>query len=263
MLRELVEKKEPIELTFCLNDATQLQKVLHRVIGNRPKGALDQEDKIDVAGAVEVQYLAEAFERSLITELRETNTYFVSSVGIFSTSALLTKAEEMFGEHRNLMPGMTVAVIQEAGKCLAFSLGSAAAFHLFGALESVLKEYYDRLSGGKAPPKNPSMGAYINELAEVTGVDQKLIAALRQVKDLHRNPAIHFDTILDDGPGVDTRRDDSQRDLYNAGCCIETALCEIGREQGLARQEKAFPARGIKTADPFASCYHWRGFWGV
>jgi hypothetical protein len=48
--------------------------------------------KLIQAEAAEVQYPAEAFERSLITELGETNTYFVSSGGIFSTSTLLTKA---------------------------------------------------------------------------------------------------------------------------------------------------------------------------
>jgi hypothetical protein len=100
------------------------------------------------------------------------------------------------------MPDVTIALIKEAGKCLAFSLASAAAFHLFGALESVLKEYYDRLSGGKPRPNNASMGAYINALEGMPGVDQKLIAALRQVKDLHRNPAIHFDTVLTMGEAL-------------------------------------------------------------
>jgi hypothetical protein len=202
MLRNLLERKEPIEVTYCLKDAAKLQQFLHRAIDTREKEAPNEKREIQASEAVESHYLAETFKNSFTTELRETNTYFVSPVGIFSTSALLTKAEEMFGEHRNLLPAVTVSLIKEAGKCLAFSLGSAAAFHLFGALESVVKEYYDRLSDGKPPPKNPSMGAYIGELAEMDGVDQKLIAALRQVKDLHRNPAIHFETILTMGEAL-------------------------------------------------------------
>src|SRR4030095_7755962 len=151
---------------------------------------------------IQSRYLAETFEKALTTELRETNTYFVSPVGIFSTSALLTKAEEVFGEDRNLRRDVTIALIKEAGKCLAFSLGSAAAFHLFGALESVLREYYDRLSGGETRLKNTRLGGYIWVVSALPDVDQKLIAALRQVKDLHRNPTIHFETILTMGEAL-------------------------------------------------------------
>jgi hypothetical protein len=202
ILRRLLEQREPIELTYCLNDAKKLQQFLRDAIDRREKEAPNEKAAITVRELIEAHSFAETFEKSLMTELRETDTYFVSPVGIFSTSALLSKAEEMFGEHRNLLPDVTVSLIKEFGKCLAFSLGSAAAFHLFGALESVLKEYYDKLSGGKPRPKNPSMGAYINELERMTGVDQKLIAALRQVKDLHRNPVIHFETILTMGKAL-------------------------------------------------------------
>jgi hypothetical protein len=202
MLRDLIEEHEPVEITYSLGDAKSLRSFLIRAIDARKKDAPQKKDKIDYHERIEGHYLVETFEKSLVTELRETNTYFVSPVGIFSTSALLTKAEEMFGEHRNLLPKVTVIQIKEAGKCLAFSLGSAVAFHLFGALESVLREYYDKLSGGKPRPKNPSMGAYIGELADMPDVDQKLIAALRQVKDLHRNPAIHFERTLTMGEAL-------------------------------------------------------------
>ena len=202
MLRSLLDKKEPIELTYCLGDAKRLQQFLRGAIESRQEGAQNKKGEIEAGEAVQARYFVEAFEQSLTNELRETNTYFVSPVGIFSTSALLSKAEEMFGEHRNLLPEITVSLIKEAGECLAFSLGSAAAFHLFGALESVLREYYDRLSGGKPPLTNPGMGAYLGELSKMPDVDQKLIAALRQVKDLHRNPAIHFEKILTIGEAL-------------------------------------------------------------
>lgn len=146
--------------------------------------------------ALTISQAAKKFETTLAAELRDLETYFVSPVGIFSTSALLTRADEMFGEHRNLLPAVTVSQIREAGKCLAFSLGSAAAFHLFSALESVIREYYDKLAVGKPRPKKQGMGAYIGELSDLGTADTKLLAALRQVKDLHRNPAIHFENVL-------------------------------------------------------------------
>ena len=78
----------------------------------RKKDAEQKKDKIDIYEEMQVRYVAESFERSLVTELRETNTYFVSPV------------------------------------------------------------------------------------------DEKLFAALRQVKDLHRNPAIHFETLLTMGQAL-------------------------------------------------------------
>lgn len=187
----------PVPLKYCLEEADNLLKqvtALQEAVINKSEIA-----QFNVSFVINA---AKSFETTLLAELRDLNVYFVSPVGIFSTSALLTKAEEMFGEHSNLLPEITVNQIKEAGKCLAFSLGSAAAFHLFAALESVLRTYYDQLSSGAEPPKNPSMGAYLGELSKLPNVDKKLLAALWQVKDLHRNPAIHFETILTTGEAL-------------------------------------------------------------
>jgi len=187
--------EDPVAITYCAPEARELRDFLQ---------ALTQEGKreLNEHEAMQLRYYAESFESSLLIELRELSTYFVSPVGIYSTSALLTKGEEMFGEHRSLLPEIAANQVKEACKCLAFSLGSATAFHLFAALESVLRTYYDQLSGGAAPPKNPSMGAYLGELSKLPNVDKKLLAALWQVKDLHRNPAIHFETILSTGEAL-------------------------------------------------------------
>jgi hypothetical protein len=186
-----------VPLKYCIEEADNLLKQIHKLHEDvLNKSELAQFNVPSVANA------ARSFETTLLAELRDLDVYFVSPVGIFSTSALLTKAEEMFGENRRFLPEITVQQIKEAGKCLAFSLGSAAAFHLFAALESVLREYYDKLSGNAPRPKNPSMGAYLDELSELQSVDKKLLAALWQVKDLHRNPSIHFETLLTTGQAL-------------------------------------------------------------
>ena len=190
-------RESPVPLKYCIQEADELLKQindLQELVQN--KGDLAQFHVTWVANA------ARTFETTLHAELRDLDVYFVSPVGIFSTSALLTKAEEMFGENRRLLPEITIQQIKEAGKCLAFSLGSAAAYHLFAALESVLREYYDKLSGNAPRPKNPSMGAYLGELSELPSVDKKLLAALWQVKDLHRNPSIHFEALLTPGQAL-------------------------------------------------------------
>ncbi len=193
-LTPLVEKSEPVAIHTCLPEAQSLLAGL--------EGLIESKVAIIPIQLADVQNAAYKFETTLETELRDLETYFVLPIGIYSTTALLTKAEEMFGENKELLPAITVKQIQEAGKCLAFSLGSAAAFHLFAALESVLRVYYDVLSNGARPPANPSMGAYIGELSELPKVNNKLLAALRQVKDLHRNPTIHFETLLSSGEAL-------------------------------------------------------------
>jgi hypothetical protein len=191
------EKIAEVPLTKCVPEARALiHALLPITAAKEPRTDLTWNDMWSIRLA------AERFEHALQIELRDMDVFYVPPVGIYSTSALLTKADEMFGENRNLLPEITVRQIKEAGRCLAFSLGSAAAFHLFSALESVLRVYYDRLSGGAKPPKSPSMGAYIGELWQLTNVDKKLMAALQQVKDLHRNPAIHFEKLLDMGEAL-------------------------------------------------------------
>src|ERR1700730_3510083 len=191
------ESHAEVPLKKCLPEANKLiNELLKITTAEKPRTDLE------VADMLTIRWAAEKFEASLEIELRDVDTFYVRPVGIYSTSALLTRAEEMFGENRHLLPDVTIKQIKEAGKCLAFSLGSAAAFHLFSALEYVLREYYDKLSGGAPPPKNPSMGAYLGELSKLPGVEKKLLAALWQVKDLHRNPAIHFETLLEIGEAL-------------------------------------------------------------
>jgi hypothetical protein len=193
-LEELIASP-PVPLGSCVPEAEQVLRHINSVLSSKDNSSLGFLNPVLSSAVVR-------FEATLQSALRDLDTYFVSPVGIFSTSALLARAEDMFGENKTLLPPITVTQIKEAGKCLAFSLGSAAAFHLFAALESVLRVYYDKLSGGKPHPKNPSMGAYLGELSQLANVDKKLLAALWQVKDLHRNPAIHFEALLAPGEAL-------------------------------------------------------------
>ena len=83
--------------------------------------------------------------------------------------------------------------IKEAGKCLAFEVPTAAAFHIFRCAESVLRRYYELVVGKLPKPKMRNWGAYIKHLKEC-GADRRVIVILEQIKDLHRNPVIHPET---------------------------------------------------------------------
>jgi hypothetical protein len=86
--------------------------------------------------------------------------------------------------------------IREAGKCLAYELGTAAGFHALRAMEAVLRRYWEVVTEDKPHPGQRNIGVYIQKI-EKSGVgDAKVIAVLKQIKDLHRNPLMHPEETL-------------------------------------------------------------------
>lgn len=179
----------PIALKTCLPEAKELLEWFNtlRAIKNRDP---------DASEIFKTRFYARQLETTLRTELRDLEVYFVSPVGIYSTTALLTKAVAMFGDDAALLPDDTAIEFNEAGKCLAFSLYTAAGFHLLRAVESAVRIYYDELSNGAARPTRGPMGVYLNELLKLSGVDTDLVAVLRQIKTLHRDPIAHPEAVL-------------------------------------------------------------------
>jgi hypothetical protein len=106
-----------------------------------------------------------------------------------------------FGE--TLFPGDLAAKVpeatfdaREAAKCLAYEVGTAAGFHIFRVLESVLRRYHSQLTGGGTQPKVRNIGVYLNSLRQKKIGDPKVLAILKQITDLYRNPLIHPEAAL-------------------------------------------------------------------
>lgn len=47
------------------------------------------------------------------------------------------------------------------------------------------------MTNGQAPPKVRSIGAYVRAIRKAGCGDEKILATLEQIRDLHRNPLIH------------------------------------------------------------------------
>ncbi len=136
------------------------------------------------------------YKTALTGELTVMYSYFVTQKGGFDTASLLA-----YGE--NLLPLVLASKVpeglpdvREAGRCLAFDLPTSAGFHVFRAVESVLRRYHAHVTGGNSPPKVRNMGVYIKSLITNEKGNPKVIAALQQMKDLHRNPVSHPEAIL-------------------------------------------------------------------
>jgi len=121
--------------------------------------------------------------------------YHVLPKRAYSTHKLIDDATSLFSPRVvSELSDLELLDIRDAGKCAAFELPIAAAFHLFRAVDALLQRYTIAVAGSL--PRSQNWGQYISEL-EKGGVDQKITSVLRQIKDLYRNPIIHPETRLD------------------------------------------------------------------
>lgn len=129
------------------------------------------------------------------TELGKMDTYFISQKGIYSTSDLIERADNVLpaGIIRMLSESVR-SDIKQAGRCLAFDLATASGFHIMRALEGVLRDFYCPTFLDKKP-KGRNWNSYIQCVRD-TDADPKVLAILDQIRSLHRNPTIHPQEVL-------------------------------------------------------------------
>lgn len=223
-LRETMVEGRPISTArFALSDAEdQLAGLFHpkAIYFQALRGALhqggilyeaikklttetDPSRKLDFLDIFSVLNALDGFEPVLKAELHAADAYFVSKKGGYDTIDLISQAEVLFPQDLPEKVPEAVADIQEAGKCLAFELGTAAGFHILRANEAVLLRYWDAVTSGEPRPKNRNLGSYIKKLEELNAGDAKVRATLRQIKDLHRNTLVHPEDVLTIDEAID------------------------------------------------------------
>jgi hypothetical protein len=123
----------------------------------------------------------------------------VSSKGIYSTDDLISHADEHIPESlRGLLPAQAKKDVNEGGKCLAYEVPTASAFHMFRAIESVMDAYYKALSGTSFANDGVSRnwGAYIKAL-QGKEADHKITVFLDHIREEYRNPVAHPTVTVD------------------------------------------------------------------
>lgn len=156
----------------------------------------DFESPISYFDRFELVDAVRKFEELFKAELAIADAYFVIPKGGYNTIKLVTDATALFPPDLSKKAPEAVPDIIEAGRCLAFELGTSAGFHMFRAAESVLRQYWDHVSGKKARPKQRNIGVYLAAMEKHGCGDPKIIGVLRQIKDLHRNALIHPEETL-------------------------------------------------------------------
>jgi len=176
------------------------------------------------------------FETVLANELPGLATYFVSQKGIYSTDDLISNADQHFaGETLKEIPQTAREDICAGGRCLAFELATASAFHMWRALETVMGQYFLALTGKTFADAKIQRNwfEYIKAL-EKAGAEQKITEFLEHIRKEYRNPISH---------PTDTLELDEAQNLFGA------ALSAIGQSTKaaieLAAKNKALAASAL------------------
>jgi len=145
----------------------------------------------------QVQEKHREFEAVLRGEFAAADIYLVMQKSAFDTNTLIEFGELAFPHETGLKTPEALEDLRQAMRCIAFELPTAAAFHLHRANETVLGRYWDSVTKDTPRPKNQTLGSYIGELERLDVGSDIVISALRDIKNLHRNPTIHADSSLE------------------------------------------------------------------
>lgn len=156
----------------------------------------DKDKKLDFIDVWSVNNTLTQFETVLTAEMNITPAFFVTKKRGYDIVDLIDRAEILLPKDFPTKVPEAVNDIRQAGKCLAFEIPTAAGFHMMRALELTLRLYYDVSTKNAARPNTNNMGDYLRDLEQKKCGNEKVIAILRQIKDLHRNELIHPEITL-------------------------------------------------------------------
>jgi hypothetical protein len=149
------------------------------------------EDPIIGYIAYSIRDAAKEFETVLAAELYAMDTYFVSQIGSYKTCDLIEKAHISFPETvQGKLSEQAKLDFDQAGKCIAFGVSTAAAFHLVRGTESVIRKYYETVTGKPPKPQMRNWGAY-QKILEDKGAEKKITDLIEHVRVAYRNPVLH------------------------------------------------------------------------
>lgn len=151
----------------------------------------DRTRKIEFIERYEVQSKLREFETIFSAEMDVANVFLITRKGGYNLADLIFRAEVLFPSDLAIKVPEAIKDAQEAGRCLAFDLATAAAFHLHRVNESVVHRYFDAVTDRASRPSSRNIGDYLAKLDSLNAGDAKVKSALRDLKDLHRNPIIH------------------------------------------------------------------------
>lgn len=137
------------------------------------------------------------FETILLSELQSISSYIVTRKGGFDIATMVNAGRVFFSKELIAKVPDALSDLDQAMRCIAFEVPTAAGFHLHRANESVLRVYWDHVTGGNERPKEGNMGVYLTQLNALNKGKKSVREHLKSIKDFHRNPLMHPEQSLD------------------------------------------------------------------
>jgi hypothetical protein len=186
------------QLRYCQRNGQNLLSWVKHVSGKAFASDLAN-DRISDADLAALKNSLSIFETNLASEFALMDTYLVAKKGGYDTADLIENGGALFQASLGIKVPGAVLDVRQATRCIAFEVPTAAGFHLHRANEAVLHAYFDAVRGSVEHPKdgNRNMGGYLALMDKNSLGDERVRTALRDIKNLHRNPLIHPDHSLE------------------------------------------------------------------
>jgi hypothetical protein len=173
--------------------ATTLMIALQKIMEGYPANPQRKLTDVEVVGIMEAK---DQMEKNLEREHLNLPVFTVTEKGIYNLRLLIEQTEKKFSEKiRGTFSENTICDLKQAGKCLAFEVPTACAFHVCRATEALMLTYYEALSGHPWSFKKRDWNIYIEQL-RVEGAPDRITTRLDEIRDMDRNPYIHPDTVV-------------------------------------------------------------------
>jgi hypothetical protein len=195
-LRAFLGETKPFALALkdTRASAEQLLDTIQSISDNIPG---DWERKMTQPELIAIVNGIEDLEKNFEREHRNLAVFTVTPKGLYDIQLLVEKAEEKFSETtRSVFTSRVVYDLQQSGRCLAFEIPTAMAFHVMRATETLIKDYYEVLAGKPWPHMQRDWGRYICELEKLSNVNKVITGRLTEIKNFNRNPLIHPEDIV-------------------------------------------------------------------
>lgn len=189
-------KNETYRLKTSLQKGDEL-KISIQVLIKKLDNDADKNKLLAWEDTWEIHQALRNFEAVLASEFGLLDLYVITKKGGYDISELMTNGQVCFPSELVAKVPECLQDIREGTKCVAVSLPTAAGFHLHRANEAVMHRYWDAVTNGAKRPASGNMGDYLNQLEQKSAGDEHVRSALKDLKNLHRNPLIHPDHTLE------------------------------------------------------------------
>lgn len=140
-----------------------------------------------------ISWPKEEFDRAFEREHRNLDVFTVTKKGIYDTRALFENPEEKFPPNiRKVLPTQMLHDLKEAGRCLAFEIPTACAFHVCRGTEAVILAYYELLAKHPWNFKKKDWKIYVEQLCKEKAPN-RITNRLDEIREFDRNSYIHPD----------------------------------------------------------------------